>query len=388
MKRQQGFSLIELAVSIAIAGVAVGIAAGVVRGQKAQSGPTSEFLARSIAIDSLSGFAYVNGRLPCADTDSDGIENCPSTQGRLPYATLGMSSPLLNQYNHHIHYAAYARSDGSAANDADLIESKDRLKPLIVDINTTVGVNKSFDNRNTLDFCHALATAEKSAVNTSYVHTVYATSKGHPAYLLVDPGRGDKNSDGNLFDGLNKPLTSTAFEHPARPQSPEYDDHVYATPFSEMWGQVGCQNYYGLLAATYPNVVSSVAMYTRALEDYSNQLDLLKEMAGADVDQANANKISGDATVLDAAASAVVAAAAVLIDPSASAGVAGAAVAITAAAIISPLTTADLNEAKEVQSLINTRRSDLDDLIEDFEALYVTLLANADAADRAILSAP
>ena len=55
--------------------------------------------------EALMGFAISNnGRIPCADTDVDGVENspCTSTEGELPYATLGLGQK--DAWSHHLRY--------------------------------------------------------------------------------------------------------------------------------------------------------------------------------------------------------------------------------------------------------------------------------------------
>jgi len=89
----QGFSLIELAIVLLIIGFFIG---GLLPFTSSQINhrkivKTDETLEE--IKDALLGFAVIHGRLPCPDTDNDGVENnsppC-NTEGFLPWADLGV----------------------------------------------------------------------------------------------------------------------------------------------------------------------------------------------------------------------------------------------------------------------------------------------------------
>ncbi len=86
----KGFTLIELAVVIALVGLMMG---AVIPSSLAlyQVGQMKETQISMKGIESaLLGFVIVNHRLPCADTTSDGLEDCPDTSGALPWQSLGV----------------------------------------------------------------------------------------------------------------------------------------------------------------------------------------------------------------------------------------------------------------------------------------------------------
>ncbi len=94
-----GFTLVELAVVIAIVALILGaLLTPLATQQQMRRNKEAERDLREIK-EALIGFAIANGRLPCPDTDllPDGLENpfpslpppCPASEGLLPWQTLG-----------------------------------------------------------------------------------------------------------------------------------------------------------------------------------------------------------------------------------------------------------------------------------------------------------
>lgn len=91
-----GFTLIEMAVVLVIVGLLLG-GMLVPLATQMETDRRKETIATLESIrEALIGFAVINGRLPCPDTNADGRENCPSVAPNgapkgLPYADLGVS---------------------------------------------------------------------------------------------------------------------------------------------------------------------------------------------------------------------------------------------------------------------------------------------------------
>ena len=95
MKYQQGFSLIEVSIVLVIVGLLLGglmtpLATQFENAKRKDTQRTLETIS-----EALYGFALTNGRLPCPDTDNNGLENplggvggCTALFGILPWVTL------------------------------------------------------------------------------------------------------------------------------------------------------------------------------------------------------------------------------------------------------------------------------------------------------------
>lgn len=99
---QHGFSLVELAVAVLIITLLLGSALVPLTTQVEQRRTSDTRRALEEIREALIGFAIINGRLPCPDTDSDpaaagyGLEEAacnsdPVTEGYLPWKTLGVA---------------------------------------------------------------------------------------------------------------------------------------------------------------------------------------------------------------------------------------------------------------------------------------------------------
>ena len=96
-RTQAGFSLLEIAIVLFVLALLAGTILVPLSAQMEQRYYDDTTRTMNDVRDALLGFAVVNKRLPCPDTDADGLENvtgsaCTSAQGNLPWATLGIGT--------------------------------------------------------------------------------------------------------------------------------------------------------------------------------------------------------------------------------------------------------------------------------------------------------
>lgn len=335
----------------------------------------------------LSGFALATGRLPCADANQDGREDCPAVAGGFPYLTVGLGGPLRNAYGYDYRYAVYVRSDDAPMYDANLVSATDRWQPTVVSGLPPVAARQTYDHSTPLDLCRALGVAQTSSANDQYLYLEHSGSREAVAYVLVDPGQADRDANGSLFDGLNAD-TGMGFEHPVRNSSRVYDDRVSAVRFNQLWEQLGCSALLSAAGHAHPNVLSTLAMFRQSVRDYKKQLELVEDMAFADNFQTGASIASASASVAAAAASAPIATASAINTMGATAAAVGASI----GAIAGNIALVGLATAAQVTAVINLNNvgdqlDELDTLINELDALHDDVRINVVRADNDALSA-
>jgi len=93
MAGKQGFTLIELSIVLLVLGLILGGLLMPLTEQMHNSRVKESTAALDEAKQALLGFALANKRLPCPDSDADGLENtppCNNVEGLLPWASLGL----------------------------------------------------------------------------------------------------------------------------------------------------------------------------------------------------------------------------------------------------------------------------------------------------------
>ncbi|MFK5986499.1 MAG: prepilin-type N-terminal cleavage/methylation domain-containing protein [Pseudomonadota bacterium] len=232
-KYSQGFSLIELSIVMVIMGTLF-ISFKPLFTRLTSILSTDKSLQQSNKITySLMGFVINQYRLPCPDSNGDGLENCTtSTQtGLLPYKTLHQGYPFLNAHKQPLHYAVYRNSSISLITDSDLATNKNRYTPLLPN-------SVQATNSNGLDFCLALKNATRNVHSISYPYLGGEQSPLNMAFIIVDPGNSDADNNGVIFDGKNN--TGLGFEKTGKKNNAQYDDRVYAMSFTQLSGKLNC----------------------------------------------------------------------------------------------------------------------------------------------------
>lgn len=162
----------------------------------------------------VQAFAVDNFRLPCPDTNNDGVEDCSSNAvvGRLPYKTLGLDGAQINTGVNQLRYQV-------ARSGTDLAVASNTFEPTDLESNVY-----AFDHLNGTDFCTVLSAASSTSMTR--------------AYAVAAPGAVDKDGDGSLFDGKN--TGTTELDSPTRAGSASYDDHVLSVTPYELGARSGC----------------------------------------------------------------------------------------------------------------------------------------------------
>lgn len=94
---QAGFNLIEMSIVLVIVGLVMGGLMAPLATQMENSRRNETELILEQLQEGIYGYALINGRLPCPDTNSDGIEdrtgnNCTVVRGELPWSTLALGN--------------------------------------------------------------------------------------------------------------------------------------------------------------------------------------------------------------------------------------------------------------------------------------------------------
>ncbi len=237
LKNNKGFSLIEMAVSLAVLGALLVVALPTISDHYAgQLAATQKAVIQQSfsEIDNvLLAYSKLNFRLPCPDANDDGLEDCTASNGLLPYRTLGFNAPVTDGYLRKIRYSVYRQP----TNDLDLAEST--LTDRYVRVLPASAVPKSY--LNDLDFCQALRLAQTQAFDATHTHGTHGGVTTHAAYALASGGASDANQNAadGFYDGLNE-NGGNRFDSTANSINASYDDYVHAMSFAEFAGRLGC----------------------------------------------------------------------------------------------------------------------------------------------------
>lgn len=264
---QRGFGLLQVMLLIAVLGGLATMGYLEWRERTAVENARLERLHLSQADQALQTFATVARRLPCPDTDRDGVEDCGGTaqKGWLPATTLRLAGADPGVDIGQIRYLVQR-----GAGDFDLTVLDDAWRPLEYDDD-----GASFfamrdappyqENIRTLaDFCQRLQ-AGADATLAAGMAQVNAVPARAVAYALAHPGDEDTDGDGSLFDGANTGATSVLEDPQRSPLLAAYDDIVLGRPFGVLQTAFHC------------NVLTDSINTVALAHDISSSVDEMKE---------------------------------------------------------------------------------------------------------------
>ncbi|MGA7296515.1 MAG: prepilin-type N-terminal cleavage/methylation domain-containing protein [Rhodanobacteraceae bacterium] len=294
MKKHAGYTLLELSIVLVVLGIVIVLIWRFVGFDADYALSNSQRALLRSADQAVSGFVLSNNRLPCPDTNGDGVEDCAGTTavGTLPATTVGLSQANAE----HIRYGVYRNASATPANDADLAVPADRMPMLATHGDPLAGYDLFQGNMNGIDLCAGLRNGANSAEDDNYLHVVTPEKHINVAYALAIAGRSDADQAGGLLDDSNAG-GGVAFEAPSRVTDGNYDDRVVAVGFDRLIGRLNCSETLAAVTHAHANAATWAEITHQAMLDYKIQLDLIAELAQANVDAAAAAVAIGAAGV-------------------------------------------------------------------------------------------
>lgn len=383
----RGYSLIELAVIIAVAGAVLVLGSSLYMQRTEQTRTVTNESLMLAANDALIGFIYSQERLPCPASGNEGIEDCSVSAGYFPYRSLGMAAPLVNGSGFALRYAHFDRPHYTVTLDAALAQAKDRYRPFYAVQTPAVAQPQEMGTINALDFCQALVIGGNVTPTQSLLNVSEADGSAftNVAYVLINPGAGDRDDSGSVLDGLNSDLSSDTptVEHPSRQTNINYDDRVYAAYFNQLSQQLGCVNVM-TPANAHANAVTAATVMQQAMMDYKVQLEFAEFLAGADMLGATADTLAAlaDGAIVVSDASTAISTS-INTAGSLSGALVGAAVAAGLAVIGGALAAVGMAEATAALVLAEANVSNFVSLQQELDTLQLLIQANLESNNQA-----
>lgn len=273
--QQRGFGLLEVMLLVAVFGSLLTAGYLELRKRTTVQAARQEQAVLAQADAAVMTFSTVHHRLPCPDTDRDGLEDCASTvqKGWLPSTSLLLAGADAGV---EVGQLRYLVQRGGAT--YDLASLADDWRPLEYAAptffnkrqTTAHGGDYKADILSLADLCQRLEDASKTTL-TGAMAQVTATPARAVAYALAHPGLNDAAGNNSLFDGVNG-AAGHVMEDPARPPIlSAYDDLVFERSFVSLQQAFGCTQ--------LTQSINTVALGLDVVAQIENMRDENKESA-------------------------------------------------------------------------------------------------------------
>ncbi|WP_321325811.1 hypothetical protein [Thiomicrorhabdus sp.] len=388
-QKSLGYSLIEMSIALMVLGFVVTVLAGLYPKITESSAKQQSGLQTNRLEESVLGFVFAKGRLPCPSADMSGVEDCSLVKGEFPYRTLGFASAIRNQAGVALRYAVFDKAL-TGASDMELTVLKDRYEAYIATDNNDVNIRPVAQNSvlnvgspNGLDMCHALQNGSNTSNDSSRLHSGTGAKFKHVAYLIHDQGLQDADGLNGLYDGSNSlNATDLGFDSADNVDGATNDDYVYVKYFGQLWSDLGCSSAISSVGHAHPNAASASAIMNQALADYKVQAELAVDVANADIAAAAASILSAASGTASAAATIPIATSesintAGVAAPTAAlsvAAVAAAAASVVTASVITGMAAVNKTGAEDLVNQVTTK-------LAEINTLNASIYSNAVQAD-------
>lgn len=342
-----GFSMLELMVVLLALSLLVGAGVVAVKRYQAQTQAAENEGALLAADEALIAFARFNRRLPCPDSDNDGLENCSSLLGQLPYRTLGL----------------------------DAVPVDGRRRPLQYLVNQTVIAAAA----NGYAFCQSLRNQSRA-----FDPTRLSSDRGvNLAYAIVSPGDLDVNRDGSVMDLISFDTANASYRIASGNNVGARDDVLRSRGFYSLQGMFNCPGTIVALNSMEHELAVS-KLTKRTLELTQSQLDTLigsaeteKLLAAMSIASAAGSTASAIANAIDATGETIFGnAAATVAAIAAGVAVAAAVVAVVEAALIIDEANQDIATHTAQKALIDHHLSIISSLCSNIRGVLVNQKGN------------
>ncbi|MDO9253115.1 MAG: hypothetical protein Q8S71_18305 [Hydrogenophaga sp.] len=246
-RRQRGLGLLEVLLFIAIVGGLATVGYLEWRDRSALQSSRQERASLSQADTAVITFATVMRRLPCPDTDRDGLEDCGSgaQKGWLPSVSLKLAGADAGVGVAQLRYLVQR---GASAYDLTVLGDDWRPLEYDADANTFAAMRETTASGGSYqaniltlpDLCQRVGEGAAATFGTGMAH-VTSSPLRPVAYALVHPGLEDTDGDGSLFDGVNASAGNTVEDPDRSPLLSNYDDVVRERSFASLQSAFHCQ---------------------------------------------------------------------------------------------------------------------------------------------------